>query len=79
MCKDVHPVLPSRDVPAAISFYVERPMLRFVIDDVEAFFDELKDKGVFHAQTKLRDTAWGTREFAFHDPGQNGLTIYRDL
>ena len=58
---------------------VERPFLRFVVSDVEALFEEYKGQGVFHANTAIRDTAWGTREFAFFDPDQNGLTFYRDL
>lgn len=116
----VHPVLPSKDVQAAIDFYVqrlgfkllgqdsksspryavigrdgvelhiqwhdpnewsavERPMLRFFVPAVDALFDEYEDKGVFHARTALRDTEWGTREFAFYDLDRNGLTFYRDL
>ena len=113
----VAPVLPSKDVPALIRFYidklgftlrfqdntgdvryagvsrdsvmlhlqwhnpdewdpVERPMLRFHIDGVEALFDEYKDKDVFHEHTALRDTPWGTREFAFYDAHGNGLTFF---
>jgi catechol 2,3-dioxygenase-like lactoylglutathione lyase family enzyme len=53
-------------------------MLRFVVADVDALYDELKDQGVFHDRTELRDTAWGTREFAFYDPDRNGLTFYQD-
>lgn len=116
----VNPVLPSRDVRAAIDFYttrfgftlafqdspdepryaalvrdnveldvqwhdpaewerVERSMLRFVVSDVDALFDEYKDKDVFHDGTALRNTAWGTREFSLLDPDRNGLTFYRDL
>ena len=40
---------------------VERPMLRFVVPAVEALFDEYKDKAVFHEQTAVRQTVWGTR------------------
>jgi catechol 2,3-dioxygenase-like lactoylglutathione lyase family enzyme len=58
---------------------VERPMLRFVVPEVEALFEEYRSKGVFHERTALRDTGWGTREFAFYDPDGNGLTFYRDL
>ncbi len=113
-------MLPSRDVAAAIGFYVgrlgfelafadstrdpgyaglrrdgvelhlqwhddaewsrvERPMLRFVVPDVEALFEEYRRQGVFHERTALRRTAWGTREFAFYDLDMNGLTFYRDL
>ena len=58
---------------------VERPQLRFVVPAVEQLFAEYEQQGVFHANTRLRDTGWGTREFAFFDPDQNGLTFYRDL
>ncbi len=113
-------MLPTRDVPAAIGFYVkrlgfelafadatknpkyagvrrdevelhlqwhdpsewdrvERPSLRFLVPDIERLFNEFKKKDVFHENTALRDTVWGTREFAFFDPDMNGLTFYRDL
>ena len=58
---------------------VERPMLRFEVPEVEVLFDEFKNVGVFHSKTALRETPWNTREFAFFDPDQNGLTFYRDL
>jgi catechol 2,3-dioxygenase-like lactoylglutathione lyase family enzyme len=53
--------------------------LRIVVDDPDALFDEYKDKGVFHENTRLADTSWNTREFAFYDLDRNGLTFYRDL
>ncbi len=58
---------------------VERPSLRFVVPDVEALFEEYREANLFHAETDLRRTAWGTREFAFYDLDMNGLTFYRDL
>ena len=45
----------------------------------DALFAEYKSQDVFHQHTALRDTAWGTREFAFYDENSNGLTFYRDL
>ena len=57
---------------------VERPMLRFVVPDVERLFEEFQAQNVFHDRTALRDTPWGTREFAFYDLDGNGLTFYRD-
>jgi uncharacterized glyoxalase superfamily protein PhnB len=54
-------------------------MLRLVVDDPDALFDEYKDRGVFHAETALENMEWGTREFAFWDPNHNGLTFMRDL
>lgn len=57
---------------------VERPMLRFVVADVDALFGEYEGQGVYHQNTAVRDTAWGTREFAFYDLNQNGLTFYQD-
>lgn len=118
--EQVQPVLPSRDVAAAIAYYVarlgfelafadsiedpayagvrrggvelhlqwhdpeewervERPMLRFVVSDIEGLYEEYAPRGVFHDRTKLRDTPWGTREFAFYDLDMNGLAFYRDL
>ncbi|HZY88775.1 MAG TPA: VOC family protein [Gemmataceae bacterium] len=53
-------------------------MLRFAVDDPDALFGEYKDKGVFHERTRLTDTPWGTREFAFFDLDGNGLTFYRN-
>jgi catechol 2,3-dioxygenase-like lactoylglutathione lyase family enzyme len=54
-------------------------MLRLVVDDPDALFEEYKTKEVFHERTALGNTSWGTREFAFFDPDGNGLTFYRDL
>ena len=59
--------------------FVERLSLRFVIDGVDALFAEYEPQGVFHGQTAVCDTAWGTREFAFYDLDGNGLTFYQDL
>ena len=118
MFKEVHPVLPSRNVGEAVVYYVERlgfrllfqdaedpryagvrrdsvelhiqwhdplewerverPMLRFLVEDVDGLFSEYETKSVFHQGTALRDTEWGTREFAFFDPDMNGLTFYVD-
>ena len=53
--------------------------LRFVIEHIEALFNEYQSQNVFNQQTRLRKTAWQTEEFAFYDPDRNGLTFYRDL
>jgi uncharacterized glyoxalase superfamily protein PhnB len=55
------------------------PHLRIVVPSIQDLFDEYKTKGVFHENTALRNTPWGTREFAFYDPYNNGLTFYRDI
>ena len=54
-------------------------MLRFIVDDPDALFEEFKDKGVFQERAAVIDTSWGTREFAFFDLNGNDLTFYRDL
>ena len=118
--KAIHPVLPVRDVTAAMDYYTARlgfrlifqddeadpkyavvardevklhlqwhdegdfdggdqAALRFVIDDVDGLFAEYADKDVFHERTTVRDTPWGTREFAFYDCDGNGLFFYRLL
>ncbi|WP_179346313.1 glyoxalase superfamily protein [Winogradskyella ursingii] len=118
--KQVHPVLPVKDVKKAVDFYVkklnfklafadststmgyagvsrdnveihlqwhdekewieglDRPMLRIYTDNVEALYEEYKTSGVYHARTILKETPWGTKEFAFFDLYGNGLTFYRD-
>ncbi|MGB5274018.1 MAG: glyoxalase/bleomycin resistance/extradiol dioxygenase family protein, partial [Flavobacteriaceae bacterium] len=58
---------------------IDRPMLRIVTQHIEALFEEFRDMEVFHAQTALRKTSWGTLEFAFYDPFQNGLTFYKSV
>lgn len=55
------------------------PMLRIVTQNVEVLFEEFKDKNVYHENTKVRDTDWGTKEFAFYDLYNNGLTFYQNL
>lgn len=57
---------------------VDRPMLRIVTQNIEELYEEYATKEVFHGQTHLQETAWGTKEFAFYDPYKNGLTFYRD-
>ncbi len=55
------------------------PMIRIVTQNIEALYEEYKSKNVFHKQTLLRETEWGTLEFAFFDLYKNGLTFYRDM
>lgn len=57
---------------------INTPMLRIVTQNVDALFDEYKGKDVFHKSTKVKDTAWQTREFAFYDLYKNGLTFYQN-
>jgi catechol 2,3-dioxygenase-like lactoylglutathione lyase family enzyme len=58
---------------------LDRPMLRIYVDNIGELFDEYKSKKVFHNNTSLKKTPWGTEEFAFYDLYGNGLTFYRDL
>lgn len=53
--------------------------LRFVVTHIEKLFNEYKTAGVFHSNTVLKETSWGTREFAFYDIDMNGLTFYQEL
>jgi len=58
---------------------IDRPMLRIVTDQIEGLFEEYSNKDVFHEHTVLRETPWGTKEFAFYDLYKNGLTFYVNL
>ena len=52
--------------------------LRFRVSDPDALLAEFKGRKVA-IQTEIRDTTWGTREFALFDPDRNALTFYRDI
>ncbi|MDO1511455.1 glyoxalase superfamily protein [Maribacter confluentis] len=58
---------------------IDRPMLRIVTQNIQALYTEYAEKDIFNPHTLLRETAWGTKEFAFYDPFKNGLTFYRDI
>lgn len=58
---------------------IDRPMLRIVTQNIDSLFQEYGEKDIFNSRTLLRETAWGTKEFAFYDPFKNGLTFYRDV
>lgn len=58
---------------------VDQLNLRFVINDIDALYAEYQPSGLFHNNTQLRTTPWGTKEFAFYDIDGNGLTFYKDL
>jgi hypothetical protein len=53
--------------------------LRFLVDDPDALFTEYGHRGVECTATGIRNTPWGTREFALYDLDRNALTFYRDL
>jgi catechol 2,3-dioxygenase-like lactoylglutathione lyase family enzyme len=53
--------------------------LRFLVEDPDALFDEYRRHGVDCSPHGVRDTPWGTREFALYDLDRNALTFYRHL
>ena len=53
--------------------------LRILVDDPDALFDEYAQRGVECSANGIRDTPWGTREFALYDLDRNALTFYRQL
>jgi catechol 2,3-dioxygenase-like lactoylglutathione lyase family enzyme len=115
--RQVNPILGTRDVERAVSFYVDRLgfklkfragsppceyvgfirdgvelhmqfqyphemgtlRLRIHVDDPDALYAEYSGKDVFCDRTGLRNTSWGTREFATYDPDRNALTFYAHL
>ena len=118
--KQIHPVLPVKNVSEALEFYyklgfkllfsdsderpfyagigrddieihlqwhdskeweanMDRPMLRIFSEGVDNLFHEFERQDVFHKNTELRNTGWGTREFGFYDLDLNGLVFYRDV
>lgn len=63
----------------------DRPVYRFVVQDVDALYASLRNSGVLAEQSgdspwaMPGDTPWGTREFHLRDPDGNGLHFYRVL
>ena len=53
--------------------------LRLLVEDPDALFSEYQRRGVVCSPSGIRDTPWGTREFALYDPDRNALTFYRRL
>ena len=53
--------------------------LRFLVEDPDALFNEYRERRVECSASGIRDTPWGTREFALYDMDRNSLTFYRDL
>jgi hypothetical protein len=51
--------------------------LRFRVDDPDALFNGYGLRSV--KCCVIRDTCWGTREFALYDMDHNSLTFYRHL
>jgi hypothetical protein len=53
--------------------------LRFLVEDPDALLVEFQQRGVDCTPNSIRDTPWGTREFALYDLDRNALTFYRRL
>lgn len=53
--------------------------LRFLVEDPDALFSEYGQRGVECTANGIRNTPWGTREFALYDVDRNALTFYRHL
>jgi len=53
--------------------------LRFLVEDPDALFNEYRERGVECSANGIRDTPWGTREFALYDLDRNAFTFYRHL
>lgn len=53
--------------------------LRLEVDDPDALFAEFRSRQLISEEAQVRNTPWGTREFAIYDPDRNALTFYRNL
>lgn len=71
------------DVELHMQFQFEHEMgairLRFLVDDPDALVKEYTQRGVECTANGIRNTPWGTREFALYDADRNALTFYRHL
>ena len=53
--------------------------LRFLVEDPDALFSEYRKRHIECTPNAIRDTPWGTREFALYDLDRYALTFYRHL
>jgi catechol 2,3-dioxygenase-like lactoylglutathione lyase family enzyme len=51
--------------------------LRFLVENPDLLLNEYRQRGV--ECIPIRDTPWGTREFALYDLDRNAMTFYRQL
>lgn len=65
---------------------LDRPVYRFLLENVDIFFRELKGTGCVSSNAAGEspwavpaNTPWGTREFHLRDPDGNGLQFYQRL
>lgn len=58
---------------------VDKSLLRFVVEDIDALFEEFRDKNLAGINKGPEKTSWGTYEFSFYDLNSNGLFFYSDL
>jgi catechol 2,3-dioxygenase-like lactoylglutathione lyase family enzyme len=71
--------------PIHWSYAMDRPVYRFLVDDVDALYSEFAASHDFDAGARRSpwaapaNTPWGTREFHLHDPAGNGLQFYSAL
>lgn len=72
--------------PTQWSHTGDRPVYRFIVDDVDRLHREFADNGRVLAEPGRggpwavpAETPWGTREFHLRDPGDNILQFYRPL
>jgi catechol 2,3-dioxygenase-like lactoylglutathione lyase family enzyme len=63
----------------AESFIAGTASCRIMVDEVDALYDELRDKDVLHPVSRggVDDTDFGSREFATLDQDGNLLTFFR--
>ncbi|HAS40544.1 MAG TPA: glyoxalase/bleomycin resistance/extradiol dioxygenase family protein [Microscillaceae bacterium] len=56
-----------------------QPQIRIEVKNIEPLFEEYRSKGLLDNQPTLRETPWGTREFAFYDPNNMAITFFEGV
>ncbi len=54
-------------------------VVRIFTSNVKALFDEFLERGTVTSDQLRLHTPWGTHEFGFRDPNQNGIFIVEDV
>jgi catechol 2,3-dioxygenase-like lactoylglutathione lyase family enzyme len=73
----------SGSVVLHMQFQFEHEMgairLRLLVEDPDKLLSQYRERGLECTAAGIRNTPWGTREFALYDPDRNALTFYRHL
>ena len=85
--KHITPVLPSSDIERDVKWYANTevdPLLggsviKIFVEDINALFQEMVDRGSVSKDRLRKNTAWGTNEFGLYGLNKNAIFFVADI